>query len=372
MIFRWWQWKFLKRPVVWLGIALYLVAVFVTFRSPEIKQNWLFSATLITPLLIVGLLFVPFGLLFVSLWAHFQATALIARLCNFEVVRVQILQIWCGGSCRSPLESPPIGFSGYFGYVSLLPKSPEHYRRRLMYAELGGVAATLALLFLALAVTSGAKDKTASGWLVLFVIAPLLRSFFYSGDTALSSASEPSLMAKAIVDAYTSGYPISKCPSWMYELAIQPQLHEEVRRWVARYYAGILSYEGKYSEASAVAKLLPPTEEQFDKELIAFLDFIQGGSELGMSLATEAYDADTTFYGYINRAFYAYYSGDRTEAHYRLRDMQNGYYRYQMDLGDSYEREFKLINLARKVMNLPDHKVHARDGVLAGGENAGP
>jgi hypothetical protein len=40
--------------------------------------------------------------------------------------------------------------------------------------------------------------------------------------------------------------------------------------------------------------------------------------------------------------------------------------------GDSYEREFKLINLARKVMNLPDHKVHARDGVLAGSENAGP
>ena len=371
MIFRWWRWKLFRSPAGWIGIALYLLVATLVMRSPEIKQAWLFTVILITPLIIAGLLLVAFSLLFVSLFLHFQAKALCSRLLGFEVVRVQILQLWCGGTCKSELASPPIGFSGFFGFVSILPREPDNFRRRLIFVELAGIVATILLILLTIVLTDGSEGNFARWWLILFAAFPFYREFAYAGDTALNSKSEPNLMVKSIVDAYTSGYPIISLPDWMFLIAIQPQPHPELRCWAARHYATFLSYNSKYSEAAEAAEILMPSDEAFDKELIGFLNFVLGRSEIGMALATEQYDGETTFYGYVNRAFIAFFAGNPTEAHYRLRDLQNAYVRYEMDFGTDHQNEFAKIGLARKIMDLPAHSVHARNGVLAGGEDAG-
>jgi hypothetical protein len=368
--FRWWRWSTLRSPYIWISFALYLALSAWILHSPEIKQYWLFSVIFLTPLIVLGLLIVPLALLFISFGLHFIAQALVGRSCNFEVVRVEVLRVPVAGSHRSWSKLVPSGVGGFLGFISMLPRSSSSYQIKYCVIQWAGVLATLGLFAIVYWASASVEDKNIVSWLAIFALAPFLRALFPYSATHSSSNSASYRIARQMVDAWCSGYDISTCPDWMYEIALEPQAGEANRVWLAPWYASILCRREQYAEAGTIAKIFADSESQFERELIAFIDFMQGGSETGLQLATETYNSESSFYGFINRAFLSFYAGDRNEAHYRLREMQNGYHRYQLESIGTFELEFAAIQRARAIMKLPAHNVHARNGVLAGGEDA--
>lgn len=362
----------MRSPYIWISFALYLAFSTWILRSPEIKQYWLFSVIFLTPLIVFGLLIVPLALLFISFGLHFLAQAIVGRSCSFELVRVEVLRVPVAGSHRSWSKLVPSGVGGFLGYISMLPRSSTSYQIKYCLIQGAGVLATLGLFAVVYWASASVEDKNIVSWLAIFALAPFLRALLPYSATHSSSNSASYRIARQMVDAWCSGYDISKCPDWMYEIALEPQAGEANRVWLAPCFASILCRREQYAEASKIAKNFADSELQFDKELLAFLDFIQGGSETGLRLATEDHNSESSLYGLVNRAFLSFLSGDRTEAHYRLRELQNGYIRYQLDSLGTFEWELAVLQRARTIMDLPAHNVHARNGVLASREDAGP